>query len=479
MMAMPTHSPMTADARPDDDRLGTRLTRAVAAAGDTQVLRFGPGVVAQTGLVFAGQFPGAPALVVADENTFDAAGTEVVASLQAAGVRLAGEPHVFPGRPTLKSSYTNVTRVRDLLATVPEAVCCVIASGTLNDVVKLAAGELGRPYLVVCTAASVDGYTAFGASIERDGFKITRACPAPVALVADTEVMAAAPRRLTATGYGDLIEKLPAGADWILADELGVEPIAPEVWDLVQPAARTALADPQGVSVADMGAVTGLAEANLLSGLAMQAVRSSRPASGAGHLFSHVWEMEGHGQDWEPPLSHGFKVGIGTIASCALWEQALAFDPAAVDVDRLVATAPGPAEVEDRCRSLLAPPIAEAAVEQSLAKLVGGEALRERLVTIQRRWPQIRRRCAAQLIPPDEVARRLDAAGAPCHPSQIGIDLARLRRTYFQAQLIRSRYTVLDLLAELGVLTDLVDRLFGPDGFWSRQPLPAAGEGAR
>jgi len=454
-----------------DDQL---LMRAVRAAGDTRVLRFGPGVVEQTGAVFSEQFPGSDILVVADENTYRAAGDDAVASLRAAGVRFARPPHVFPGTPTLQTSYENVVVVRELLAQYPDAVCCTVASGTLNDVVKLASGELGRPYLVVCTAASVDGYTAFGASIAKEGFKITRPCPAPAALIADTVVMASAPQRLTATGYGDLIEKLPAGADWILADELGVEPITPEIWDLVQPRAREALAAPDLVAAGELEAVASLAEANLLSGLGMQAMRSSRPASGAGHLFSHVWEMEGHGIDWEPPLSHGFKVGIGTIASCALWSEALQLDPAGIDVDRLVADAPGPAEIEARCRSLLIPRVVDAAVEQSLAKLATGDALRDRLRTIQLRWPQIRRRAAEQLVTPQEVVDRLRSAGAPHHPGQIGIDLARLRRTHFQAQLIRSRYTVLDLLAELGVFEQAVDRLFGPDGFWSRQPAPDA-----
>jgi len=449
------------------------LTRALRAATDTRVLRFGPGVVEQTGDAFAGEFPASSVLVVADQNTFGAAGDAVVASLRRAGVPFAAEPHVFPGTPTMPSTYDNVTIVRDLLAPLPDAICCVVASGTLNDVAKLASGELGRGYMVVCTAASVDGYTAFGASIARDGFKITRPCPAPRAVIADTTIMADAPQRLTSTGYGDLIEKLPAGADWILADELCIEPVRGDVWDMVQPAARAALARPDDVATGRLDAVAALGEANLLSGLAMQAMQSSRPASGAGHLFSHLWEMEGHGQRWEPPLSHGFKVGIGTIASCALWREALTLDIEAIDVDRLVADAPTPADIAARCRALLIPPVADAAVEQSLAKLVTGDALRDRLRTIQARWPAIRQGCAAQLIAPEDAADRLAAAGAPHHPAQIGIDLDRLRRTHFQAQLIRSRYTVLDLLAQLGALERVVDKLFAPDGFWGRTAAEA------
>src|SRR5699024_5405062 len=124
---------------------------------------------------------------------FGAAGPAVVDSLVEAGVEFAADPLLFPGTPTLYADYGNVGVVRERLRELPDAVACSIASGTLNDITKLASGELGRPYLNVCTAASVDGYTSYGAAISRDGFKITRHCPAPAGLVADRVVMVHAP----------------------------------------------------------------------------------------------------------------------------------------------------------------------------------------------------------------------------------------------------------------------------------------------
>lgn len=59
-----------------------------------------------------------------------------------------------------------------------DAIPVAVGSGTLNDLTKLAAHQLGRPYMVVATAASMDGYTAFGASITHHGSKQTFACPA-------------------------------------------------------------------------------------------------------------------------------------------------------------------------------------------------------------------------------------------------------------------------------------------------------------
>ena len=444
------------------------IEQALKTATETKDIVFGTDVLDKTGELFARMFPGARVLVVADGNTFAAAGEPVVASLKAAGIEFAEEPYVFPGTPTLYAGYENVDKLREHIRPLENTVVCSIASGTLNDIAKLASGELGREYMNVCTAPSVDGYAAFGASISKDGFKITRSCPAPTALVADLRVIAAAPHRLIATGYGDLIEKIPAGADWILADELGIEPIDDYVWSLVQGPLRGALADPERICAGDAEAITGLAEGNIMSGLAMQAAQSSRPASGAGHQFSHVWEMEGHGLDWEPPLSHGMKVGVGTVASCAIWEEALKIDMDALDVDAIVAAAKTDKEIEAKVRGLLIPRIADEAVKHSIEKNLQGNELRARIAAIREAWPRIVARVKDQLITADEVVDRLKKVGAPYHPEMIGIDMARFRETHIKAQTIRNRYTVLDLLTDLGMLDEVVERLFSEDGYWGR-----------
>lgn len=449
------------------------IETALKTADETRQIAFGENVLSQTGKIFADTFPGKKAIVVADGNTWDACGEDVVASLQEAGVEFAAEPYIFPGTPTLYAGYENVEILREHIRPLgDETVVCSIAAGTLNDLAKLASGELGREYMNVCTAASVDGYASFGASIAKDGFKITRNCPAPAALVADVGVMAAAPQRLTATGYGDLIEKIPAGADWILADELGIEPIDDYVWSLVQGPLRNTLADPEAVAEGDLGAVGLLAEGNIMSGLAMQAAQSSRPASGAGHQFSHTWEMEGHGLDWEPPLSHGFKVGVGTVASCAIWEEALKLDLSNLDIDAIVAATPSAEEVEAFVRGMQTERIVEDAVKHTLNKHLEGDELRMRLQKIQQAWPRISQRAKEQLVSAQEAMDMLRKAGAPYHPEMIEIDWDRFRETHFKAQQIRSRYTVLDLLVDVNMLEEVVDKLFAEDGFWGQHRHP-------
>lgn len=450
------------------------INKALKTATETKDIIFGDDVNKEAGALFARLYPDQKVLVVADENTYGAVGDTVVASLREAGVEFADEPYIFPGTPTLYGDYVNVSKLREVIRPYENTVVMSLGAGTLNDIAKLASGELEREYINVCTAASVDGFCSFGASISKDGFKITRNCPAPAGLVMDIQTMMEAPYRLTATGYGDLIEKIPAGADWILSDELGIEPIDDYVWSLVQGPLMDSLGDPEAVRNCEHDAIAKLGEGQVMSGLAMQAHQSSRPASGAGHQFSHVWEMEGHGLDWEPPLSHGNKVGVGTVASLAIWEEFLKLTEADFDAERAVAAMKTPEEVEANVRATLIPTIAEEAVKHSVGKLLPEDQLRERIALLKEKWPTIKARCEAQIIPAQQAWDMLKTAGAPYHPEMLKIDWDRFRETHYKAQMIRPRYTVLDVLMDLGLYDDVVARLFSPEGFWGRHPHPDA-----
>ena len=267
------------------------IERALQTSTDTKAVIAGPDAIARVAELFRSTFGDRPALVVGDERTMSVAGNAVVDALASGGVRVL-EPYVFPGDPELYAKYENCELLRDALRDV-DAVPVAVGAGTLNDVVKRAAGELGRPYLVVATAASMDGYTAFGSSIAVGGYKQTLDCPAPAGCVADWTVLAAAPAVMTASGYGDLLGKVPAGADWIVADAVGTEALDDYVWELVQGPLRASLSRPEALAAGDPAAIGELAEGLVMSGLAMQAHASSRPASGAEHQFAHLWEMEG------------------------------------------------------------------------------------------------------------------------------------------------------------------------------------------
>ena len=439
----------------------SRIDAALRQVSDTRCLRIGTGVLASVNDVLSQCFEQRLSIVVADENTFAAAGKLVNEQLQAAG-RAVGAPIIFPGRPALYADFDNVLALEQAFQ-AHDAIPVVVGSGTLNDLTKLAAYRAGRQYLCVATAASMDGYTAFGAAITKAGFKQTMACPAPRAVIADLDVLLRAPPELKASGYGDLLGKVTAGADWLLADALELEPIDRRAWSLVQDSLRAWTAHPDRLRDGDPEALTDLFEGLTMTGVAMQLSASSRPASGSEHRFSHLWEM----QSGHAAALHGFKVGVGTIAAAALYERLLARDLTRLDIDSLCRAWPSRTEVEQAVRQGHDhPQLAENAVAESLAKYIDAKALQARLRLLQERWPALREQLQAQLLPAGQLQSLLQAAGCPTEPTAIGVSWSQLRASYNLARTIRSRYTVLDLVAETGLLSACLEELFAPGGFW-------------
>jgi glycerol-1-phosphate dehydrogenase [NAD(P)+] len=437
------------------------LETALRQARDTRKLVIGAGARHRVADVFAELFGAAPCIIIADSNTFSAAGQEVFDAMRKAG-QICHEPFVLEAEE-LYAEYSFVDRIQVAIAQA-DAIPIAVGSGSLNDLTKLAAHLSGRQYLCVATAASMDGYTAFGASITREGSKQTFDCPAPLGVVADLEVIAAAPEGLNASGYGDLIAKCPAGADWILADCLGIDPIDPQIWSMVQTRLRAWMADADGIRQCDMETLGRLTTSLMITGFAMQAACSSRPVSGAEHQFSHLWDMEHHTYEGVTP-SHGFKVGIGSLASLAMYEALLETGVENLDVDAAVSSWPDAAANEREIAGLFpAEELRRKALLESGTKYIDRDALRLQLTRLRSEWPRIRERLAQQLVPRMEVRKLLRAAGCPVKPEQIGISRERLRESFRKAYHIRRRFTVLDLARRTNLWESMLDRIFNTAG---------------
>ena len=208
---------------------GEMIDRALGRATDTKACRIGDGVLGDTVPLFRELFPGSGrVIVVEDPRTRAAAGERVAAMLRANGVEVS-EHVVEPNGGTFHADYRYVDEVREAIKAAGRGngewgtangriVPIAVGSGVINDLTKRASGELDVPYLTVATAASVDGYSSFGAALRSpEGAKQTYPCPAPRAIVADLDVMRTAPKWMAASGFADLMAKVPAGADWILA----------------------------------------------------------------------------------------------------------------------------------------------------------------------------------------------------------------------------------------------------------------------
>lgn len=438
------------------------IETALQRARDTKALEFGEGAMERLPKMLEALFPGKKVVIVADDNTYNAAGRKVCGILDAAGTQME-DSFIFKD-PDLYAEWSYLQQLEAYLKE-RDAVPVAVGSGVINDLTKLASHHLGRRYVIVGTAASMDGYTAYGASITYEGNKQTFDCPAPLGVVFDPAVAAKAPAGMSASGYADLLAKVPAGADWIISDAVGSEAIDDFAFGLVQKNLRKALSDPAAVADGDVEATGMLADGLIMSGFAMQAISSSRPASGTDHQFSHFWDMEGLCYNGRH-VSHGFKVGIGTMVSTACLEFLISKDLTRLDIDACVAAWPTWEAQEAYIRKIFEgkPGHLARGLAESRAKYCGPEEIRCQLNAIVAVWPELRERIREQIIPFDDVKEMLRLVGAPSRPEEIGVSKARLRDTFKCIPFMRNRYTCIDLIYRAGLLDEVTEQIFGRGG---------------
>ncbi len=441
------------------------IEEALKHATDTKACVIGDGVLDQTAPLFAQWFPGETrATVIVDPRTWSAAGEKVAEMLKARGVAVVTYILEPDGR-IFHADYHYAAEVREFLkaeiATGGALVPVAVGSGVVNDLTKLASGEIGIPYMVCATAASVDGYSSFGASIRSpEGAKKTYACPAPRVIVADLDVMRTAPKWMAASGFADLLAKVPAGADWILAYELGACEWHDRAWHTVQDGLPEALSNPEGVAAMETEPLTKFVEGLMLGGFAMQDMQSSRPASGAEHMFSHILEMNNHTYKGDI-VPHGIQVGVYTYFMCRLYEKILAYDYTQLDVEACVAAWPDwPAEEAVARRLFEGTPFPEVGVTTTKAKYLDKDGLRRQLMIAKTRWPEIKVRLAKQLLSAREIERRLRVVGAPVHPEEIGATREGSLASVNVAAHMRDRYNSLDFLYRTGQMMDFAKASF-------------------
>ena len=439
-----------------------RIANALRVATDTRIFEMGSGVLPLVPKLFQEHFPERKAVLVADCNTWKVAGEKVYALMQGAGIECG--LFLFPDKE-FHADWEHIEMV-DALLDKTGAVAISVGSGTINDLCKLTAHHHGQSYISVPTAASVDGYSSFGASITFEGLKQTFECPAPKIIVADIDVIAKAPKKMTAAGYADLAAKIPCGAEWMIADLFGTEPIQPDAWHVLQDCLDEMLSDPEGVAAGKPEAIAALFEGLTLSGFAMQAARSSRPASCTDHLFSHYLDMTGH--RFQGKLqSHGFQVAIGTLTMCAFFDEFLKLDLTTLDIDKCVAEWPSLEEEQERAHQLFAHFVNPNMGVQEIARKYGDkETVRQQLTSVKDNWPELVNKYRQQVYTFEKMQRLFRIVGAPADPADIGVTRQQLCDMVPFTQLMRYRINLLDLAKRAQIYDLLVSRVFGKGGAW-------------
>ena len=386
---------------------------------------------------------GRPSLrIVADGNTWRAAGETLASMARGAGLDLVQTVYddlslVADARSVLKLLVEEEDRKRLFVA---------VGSGTITDIVRFAAHRTGRDFISVPTAASVDAYGSVVAPLVIGGVKRTVGAAAPLAIFADTEVLAAAPRPMTSAGFGDMLCKYSAVADWRLGALLWGESYDEAIARRALAAAASCVEAVESIGQARPEGLAVLMAALVESGLCMAEAGNSRPASGAEHQYSHFWEMRLLAEG-RPPILHGLKVGVGTLVAAGLWERLRSLS--LKDAARALASGPPRSPEEERrtIRAVFGGEAAqiEAGQERFLSMTAAGR--RELGARILDNWERIQAITGG--VPGEaETVRLLTAARCPTDPRKLGLGGAEIAQALANAHYLRGRFTVrkLDLM---------------------------------
>ena len=262
----------------------------------------GPGVLEQLPAIIAELDIPERGLIVCDTNTLEIAGNQVIEYLEAGG-------HPMQKIEIKGANIDELERVESFSDNIDFLVS--LGGGRPIDLAKQAGFNKDIPFISIPTAASHDGFGSARASIRRDGRKTSMQAIPPIAVVADTEIISRAPKRLLAAGVGDIISNQTAVLDWKLAGQKA--DYSEYAAALSEMAAELVENDIDKVASGKEEGVRLVVKALISSGVAMSIAGTSRPASGGEHKFSHWLDS-----NCSTPALHGEQCGLGSIVTMYL-----------------------------------------------------------------------------------------------------------------------------------------------------------------
>lgn len=391
------------------------------------------------------------AYIIADKNTYQAAGERLVQIFKKEGtdfsVYILRSDEVVADETALGEIVLNMPSDADVMISV--------GAGTINDLCKFASYKLGIDYIAVASAPSMDGFASVGAALIANHLKTTYQTHTPIAIFGDTEVLKNAPMDMITAGFADILAKYTCLLDWKVSHLINDEYYCEMVVNMVKDAIAKVMSLADKILERDDDAIESIMEALVLTGIAMSFVGISRPASGSEHHMSHYWEMKFLMQERKPVL-HGIKVGIGTVASSCMYhrllEEKLDFDEArkkAQEFDKKHWE-----QEMHRVFELAADGVI--ALENEVGKNdSAGHA--KRIKVIEEKWPEITAAVKEWLPQAEEIENILLSVRLPINPLQVGVDAGLIFDCVRYAKEVRNRYTILQLLWDLGLSEQYAD----------------------
>jgi glycerol-1-phosphate dehydrogenase [NAD(P)+] len=383
-------------------------------------------------------------IMVADKNTYAELGQAVETALKARGWDLLSV--VFPQEEVVPNEdfiFQVLLRAGDSQRTY-----IAVGSGTLTDIARFCSHRTRRPFLSLPTAPSVDGFTSPSASLVVRNIKTTVYAKPPSAVISNLPTLVRAPQAMIAAGFGDILGKAIALADWRLGHLVWDEPYSAEIARRVR-----ATLDACVSAVAEIGQATPAGIEKLMyslidSGLCMLDFGNSRPAAGAEHYMSHFLEMKLL-REGRPAVLHGAKVGQCSVLVAGLYDRLRLISRAEATTRLQASVQPDRAE-EVACIQHIFGPIADSLIIEQVPFIdMTPQAFGQLKEKILASWDEIQ--ALALLVPTaQEMSRLLIQAGGPAQPADLHLSDEEVSQSLEYAHFIRNRFTIRKLARIMG-----------------------------
>ena len=367
----------------------------------TEVAEIGHGVKERAGKILADAGFPKKVLIVSDDNAMRAA-DGLLPVLEAAGFEM--KKLVY--KNMMYAKIEQVREVEALLGDVDGVIA--VGTGSVDDICRVASFNQKKKFAIFATAPSMDGFASDSAPIIENNFKTSVYVEQPMAILADTEILAKAPTELKAAGFGDMVAKYIGIFDWRLSHMLTDEYYCPAVAEITMQGVNKIMALADKVTGEDEEAAGNIMEGLILSGLGMKLAGCSRPASGAEHVVSHYWECYKLARGIWPEF-HGKKVGVATVLINRIYHNIADRVP---EIDPI----PDPTDMEE-VKAAFDPSQVDEVVRLNTPAITADIDL----ARLKRIWPDVRK-MINEILPSDEKLMRLmKAAGAVTEPEDVHV----------------------------------------------------------
>ena len=387
--------------------------------------------------------------LLADKNTYKAAGCLVESILQENGIGYTsyvfGQAALEPNEEAVGSAFMHFDRSCDLIIGV--------GSGVINDIGKILSSVSGRKYIIVATAPSMDGYASATSSMSMDGLKVSINSRCADVIIGDIDILKQAPEHMLKAGLGDMLAKYVSIAEWRIGSLITGEYYCERVAQLIRSALKKCVDNAQGLLKREDGAVQAVFEGLVIGGVAMAYAGVSRPASGVEHYFSHVWDMRGLEFGTQVDL-HGIQCAMATMKAVELYEAVKKITPckekayAAVEAFDIEAW-------NDQLRQFLGNSGETMIAQEEKERKYDKSTHPARFQKIADNWEAILKIIDEELPSVEALAAILDTIGIPRDLSAIGVDSQCAKLTFQATKDIRDKYVLSRLAWDLGILEEL------------------------